>query len=181
MRQLHFHYTSMITPFLIISAIYGFKKIGTYVFNSTKLLRGVVALLVLASISSNIFGGTASYPVGKIDRKALHEVNIWRERLKDPNIRVSASGTVAPFCKERRRFYYFLFDPAYKNTGKTDRDILKQINNYKKADYIIVREFDVASTDPLVNAYYNNLVNDTDFEKISDKHGIEVYRNISRL
>lgn len=181
MRQLHFHYTAMITPFLVISAIYGFQKIRAYVFNSPKFIKGIVILLIFASLSANVLDGTFNYPVGPINKRALAEVNIWRHRLRNQNIRVSATGTIAPFFTEHRRFYYFLFDPAYKNMGRTDADILKQMNNYKYADYVIINKSDVSLNDPLIQKYYSALVNDTDYTKISDKEGIEVYRNISRL
>lgn len=179
LRDLHFHYTSMITPFLIIASIYGFEKVRGYVFNAKKLMRGVFVILIVTSVLSTLYDGTIAQAASlKVNRETLAEVMFWRNQLGNQQIRISTTGTIAPFFTEHRRYYYFLFDPAFVNQGKSVELIRKQIDNYKKAEYVIIREEDVALNDPLIREHYDRLKNDTDYIKISDRRTIEVYRKV---
>jgi len=178
MREIYFHYTALITPFVVIGAIYGFNKIRTF-FRSAKITGGSLiagCLLMGTSIFSSVSYGIPSFPAYRVDKDTLRVVRYWQNQLKDDNIRVAATGSVAPFFTERRHFYDFLFDPTYKNMGKTDENILSGIGKYNKADYVIILAKDIATDNPLVGEYYNDLKNNARFILIANADGVEVYK-----
>ncbi|MCL4374867.1 DUF2079 domain-containing protein [Patescibacteria group bacterium] len=184
MREIYYHYTALITPFVAVSAVYGFAKIRSAL--SHRLRPGAVTFILVAaligcSVFTNFHYGLPGFPGYQIDKDALGAVLYWQNVLRDDRIRVAATGSIAPFFTERKHFYNFLFDPAYKNIGKTDADILKNIDKYDKADYVIVLVKDVTTHNHLVLEYYHHLKNNPKFSLIAATGKIEVYKKIACL
>ena len=172
MRNTYFHYQSVITAFVFISAIYGVKKIMNYKLRITNLSRDllthVVVLFML--ISSVFFSYTSSslpyaklsdmYPWGKAQDK-YDDIILWKKRLDQDQIKVSTTGHLAPHFTSRQYFYDFSWKYVY-------------------ADYIVIDEHDAryGYLKETSASAYKALQDDPKYIKIYDKDGIEVYEKL---
>lgn len=181
MRSVYFQYTSLITPFVFISSIYGFNNLNNFLknkfnFNEKRLLAFTILVI---SLSTNYYNSWSNINSYKVDQKQLVEVRNWRKKLKNDQLTVSTTGSIAPFFTERQNFIDFLYDPSYESVGISQATIISEINKYEQADYVVIKKSDINVSDPIHLQYYNSLKNNSKFNLISDYEGIEVYKKIS--
>ncbi len=176
MRQVYFHFTAVLTPFIAISAIYGFNTIKRFFRKKPKIIFTLIILLVICNIWNNLQFGMGNYKLAKINWNTLQEVQYWRKQLKNDQIKISTTSTISPFFTEREYFYNFLYDPAYDQMGETTDDVSKNIGNYEKADYVIILAKDIPQNNSLIQKFYNALKQDQNFSLISNQNGVEVYK-----
>ncbi len=186
MRDIYFHYNSLIVPFVFLSSIYGLKKIREA--GCLKKLTGVfVAVFIMTTLISVYYLNPLPFSFlkepywwGQIDEKKIAVVKTWQNILKDDRIKVATTPKLAPFFSARRYYYNFLFDPSYAGAGLTADDIIKTVNDYRFADYVIINrdEIDECNAASLTAKFYWQLRNDRLFVKIFDQEKIEVYKQV---
>ena len=110
MRNIVFHYTSVIQPFVFISAIYGVKK-----FNNKRLaIVGIIILLF--SLLFSYFIGPLPYSMARdihpflYPQKERTDAAFWKNLLKNKQLKISVTGHMAPLFSSRRYFYNFSKD-----------------------------------------------------------------------
>lgn len=167
MRNIIFHYTAVLQPFIFISAIHGAKF----------LVKKKDVLLVPISLALVAMSGWYGYTMGPLPfqkQKNIHpieypqeeraEVAAWSEKLKDDSIKVSTTGHYAPFFTNRRYFYNFS-------------------QYYELADYVLVSSGELR--DPHSNSdlkeVYIKLTKDPRYEIVSKGKKLEVYRRRLRV
>lgn len=176
MRNIYFHYDTALTAFVILASIYGaracinsvyWKKVkGLPVLPETVVMIYVGASTVFFSLylsplpwghHKDIYAWT-SHP-GRVE-----DVRLWQRYLSGDDIRVSATGHIAPFFTSRRYFYDFA-------------------GGYEKAEYVIVDASDISHGFQAEESEANfaALQNDWRYITIYDKNDIKVYKNISHL
>jgi uncharacterized membrane protein len=172
LRELQYHYTALLTPFIFIALIYGFKKI-----KSQKILYSLLAILLFMQWSFLFKRSTLlhHYPPAPETEKVVAE---WQHILSDPTIPVSTTGHLASHFSGRQYFYNFLYDYGFWNQGITEEQIRDLVSHYEKADYVLIKESEIDPTDERVMFYYFHLKNSKKFTKIFDKSGIEVYKKV---
>lgn len=170
LRNLYYHYSAVITPFVFIAALYGLRWINQQTKQNIQQFQQLIpvafgALILCLSIYASLTYG----PLVVFTRNKLHsygnpvphaqDVLMWRDRLANEDIRVAATGKIAPFFTSRRYFYLM-----------SDR--------YEKAEYVVVNEHEVRTSYGSQWAIpgYEQLVADPAYQKIYDVRGIEVYR-----
>ncbi len=165
MRETLWHYTALVQPFVILAAIYGAKKIFDRVrrTRSERLAAGLIIGWVLFSSLSfaylegpTVFGREYRTPIFSTYPEAYPEALVWSEKLKDENIKVSASSNLALLFSGRKYFYVFF-------------------NNYRQADYVIVNPHEFIN-DQLFTQVYGTLTKDSEFVLISKSVNLEVYK-----
>lgn len=162
MRNTFFHYTAVITPFIFISAMFGFR-------NCIRLLRKehivpwflagifMVPTLYFFTTKSPIFIRSFTSP-----RPEQARAVEWQKKLKDESIRVSVSGNIAPLFSSRRYLYNFAQ------------------HSYLKAEYVVI------STDDVYNGYqhdkskehYKDLIDDVRYKLLFRENKFEVYKRL---
>lgn len=178
MREAYFHYTSVITPFVMIASIYGFSTVRRMLskFVSKNITTfAIIPVIVFIVLVNYRFGWSQRTPY-VVDNEALEVLYEWHEIVADDSIVVSSTGSIAPFFTERRYFIDFLFDPSFALVGQSREDIKRQMDKYEPADYVIIRKRDIETSDPIATDYYLHLISNPHFALVSDKKGIEVYR-----
>ncbi len=167
MRNIIFHYTSVINPFVFIGGIFGLKTIiSKYKKFPINFLCGV---LVVVTIIFSVVKSPLPYSFEKEIHPFLYPalniktINSWKEKLNNENIVVSATPRVAPHLTQRKKF--FIFD-----------------KRYFYSDYIVIQIGEVNSmiypyTEETL-ATYNLLRNDKNFEKIYTDGALEVYKKL---
>ncbi len=166
MRNIYYHYQAVITPFIVISAIYGLRNATklTKFKNAWKYLTGYVFLMSVVFavwIGPLPFSFQADTYAFFNPRSEERDINMWADFLKDEKIKVSASSQIAPIFTSRRYFYNF---------GK----------NYSRSDYIVIRlpeVYNYPEKDELIPVY-EKLMSDPLFVKIFDKDGVVVYKKL---
>jgi len=171
MRNIVFHYTSVIQPFIFISSVYGAKNVLDY-FSKLKKKRYLyhiffVCLFVFCLLFSYFKGPLPFskeadlYPLIKVN-EAKNEVIDWSKRLKNPDLKIASTGSLASYFTSRRYYYHF---PG----------------GYEKADYVIVKKSELYNYfDPKVDimGVYRKLQKDTNYRMIYQSNQIEVYSKI---
>lgn len=167
MKNIIFQYTSVITPFVFISAIYGLNII----IHKFKNFAGIfLAFLILAStLLFSIFKGPLPYSYEAdlypilYPAQNIPEMNLWEEKLKDENIVVSATPRVATHFSSRKTI--FIFD-----------------ERYGRSDYIVIARSEIEQKiypyDAKIDSIYKTLQKDERFEKIYAIGNLEVYKRI---
>jgi len=171
MRNIIFHYTSVIQPFVYISAIYGTKKVLDY-FSRFKKKRYlfylfVICLFVICLLFSYFKGPLPFsreadlYPLKKTN-EAKSEIIEWSNRLKNPDLKISSTGSLAPYFTSRRYYYHF---PS----------------GYERADFVVVKKDELynyfdSSID--IMGVYKRLIKDTHFTIIYNSKLVVVYKKI---
>lgn len=184
MRNLLYHYTSLITPFIFISSIFGLRRIYTLLHQRIPSLYGRIifyiccVLILFSTIQTNFTYGPFTRKTYSINTKRLAIIDMWREKLKDDTIKVAASGHLGPHLSGRKYFYNFLFDFAYMNFNMTLDDLKKAVTKYEVADYVILQRAEMDNPDPAVQYYYNHLKTNSKYQMIFNEEGIEVYKKI---
>ncbi|HRN70630.1 MAG TPA: DUF2079 domain-containing protein [Candidatus Woesebacteria bacterium] len=173
MRNTYFHYTSVITPFVFISSMYGAVFLYTLFTKRYKKRTKLTVLCIgiylsITTLISAYFAGplpfakTADIIPWKEPQVQYYDVIAWEKILEDDQIKVSTTGRIAPHFTTRQYFYDFSW-------------------KYKYADYIILETHDALYgylKGRSVPAY-NELQKDKNYIKIYDMNGIEVYRKLS--
>jgi uncharacterized membrane protein len=186
MRNIVFHYTSVIQPWVFISAIYGLKKIMDFLSLRAKRSEAKQSPLIMGLLRPPTYVGVFAMtlfvitilfvyfksPLPFMREQEIHpykyqrvlqkDVDYWAERLKDESLKISTTGQIAPIFTSRRYFYLF-----------SDR--------YLMADYVVLRREEVYNypeKDVLIPVY-EKLIKDKRFEKIYDQNDLEVYRKLS--
>ena len=120
MRNLVFHYTAVITPFVFISSIFGARTLLAFFLKDRKgkerenqyTVRLAGYIIVCAVIFAYFKG-----PLPFSREKEIHPfkypqveyqlVQKWENILKSESLKVSSTGQLAPHFTSRRYFYTF--------------------------------------------------------------------------
>lgn len=165
MKNIIFHYTSVIQPFVFISAIYGVKKIITLRKKITVVIVSVC--LIAFTLIFSYFKGPLPYSREQeihpfiYPQKETKEVLFWAKTLKDEKLKIATTGQLAPFFTSRRYFYEFS-------------------KYYYLADYIILRTneiYNYPEKDILI-PIYAMLQKDRRYEIIYKNGVLEVYKRV---
>jgi len=161
MRNIVFHYTSVIQPFVFISAIYGVKK-----FNNKRLaIVGIIILLF--SLLFSYFIGPLPYSMARdihpflYPQKERTDAAFWKNLLKNKQLKISVTGHMAPLFSSRRYFYNFSKD-------------------YYLADYVVLNVdeiYNYPEKDTLIPVY-EKLQKDKRFRFIYKNENLEVFKKI---
>jgi uncharacterized membrane protein len=173
MRNIYYHYESVVTPFVFISAIYGIyyiyvfsiKKVAT--MNVKSFFIQVIFFMVITSLyysynqSSLPWAKDADVYPWKEGPGYVKDVLFWKDKLAGDSIKVSTTGHIAPHFTSRRYFYDFSW-------------------KYIHADYVVIEK------DDALNGYLKNqtvpalknIQKDKKYIKIYDKDGILVYQKL---
>jgi len=178
MRDLHFQYSSVMTPFIFISAIFGYRFLRERW--GYRLMRKVLLVIVVVSIGlSYQKGPMAFWKLGyKVDKRKLARVYLWQRNLGDEKISVATTPRLAPFFTNRINYYDVLFDSAYKTNGLGDEVIARTANNYRQADYVVIAKAEIGHEGLPQYVFYHHLTNDWQYRKIYGDRYLEVYKKI---
>lgn len=169
MRNIIYHYTSVIQPFVFISAIYGaynltqFKKIPFH----KRLPLIIPAFLIATTVLFSYFKGPLPYSREAevypylYPQKYRDAAAFWKDLLRNKRWRVSTTGHMAPFFSDRR--YYYIFSKNYQLADFVILD-LEEIYNYPEKETFIPA--------------YEALVKDKRFRLVYKNENLEVYRKI---
>lgn len=184
MRVIYFHYNAILVPFMIFSAISGYAYIKKRWAKRPVIVGFFIGLFCMCNlISMYLFNpvpyGLVQNPAStyNINTTKLAAVRMWSARLSDSNIKVATSPQLAPFFTDHRYYYNFLFDPAAYDQGYTDGDIIKGIDNYEKADYVIVSRSELHDDQAILKEFHDHLQGNPKYHRIYDKNDLEVYTN----
>jgi len=163
MTNIYYHYTSVITPFIFISAIYGTR----FFCEKTKRVRLIIFLIVVFTTIFAYIKGPLFFSNEKeihpflYPQKEIADVEFWAKTLKNENLKISSTGQLSPFFTSRRYFYTFS-------------------KYYDLSDYIIVRIneiYDYPERNELIPVY-EKLVGDKRYELIYNKDNFKVFKKI---
>lgn len=168
MRNIIYHYSSVITPFVFISSIFGAKVLMKRFKFFTA--RKIILIILCSTLLMSYFKGPLPYSKSaeKYPKPAADEIQnitVWKKILKNESLIISATPKLSAHFTARKTFY--LFD-----------------SRYIYSDYIIIRKSDIKNKvypyhlDNKIDQYYLSLQNNQLFEKISDSGGIEVYKKV---
>ena len=169
MRNIIYHYTAVITPFVLISAIYAAKRIFEVLQikrHSGEQKEIFVGLLVLffslyfAYIKGPLpFSKEKNIHPFKYPQKEAKDTAFWSKTLRNEQLKISTTGQLSPFFTSRRYFYTFSA-------------------RYRLADYVIVRLneiYNYPEKNELIPVY-ERLKKDYNYELIYQKENFEVYK-----
>lgn len=187
MRSIFFHYNSVIVAFIFYSLILGYKNFIELVKNK-KIQNIFFVIFIFLNIRSiyqyNPVPYFVKHPVSykEIDSIKANSIKIWQNNLKDENIKVSTTPKLAPLFTNRRYYYNFLFDSAFREMKLTEKDILKnEVDKYTLADYVIINKSEIGNVnkETLPIKFYQHLRKNNNFKMIFfDNQEIEVYKKI---
>jgi len=167
MRNIYYHYTAVTTPFVVISAMYGYK---TFLHIMRKVSHNFLLLNTSFLLCVLIFSYFLSpLPYSKAPEvhpilwpsQERYEAFKWQHILADEKIKVMASGHMGPVFSSRRFFYNFS-------------------ERYDLADYIVLSYEDVYNGYESKKAIvaYEKLIQDMRYFQIYKKDSFEVYKKI---
>ena len=158
MRNIYFHYTTVTTPFIMISGIYGLNngmKLSNLLTKYTKVLVLVLVLSVFyfshkySPLPYSLHPET--HPFNR-PAKERFDVYHWQKKLINENIKVMVTGHIAPLFASRRYLYNFSAQ-------------------YALADYVVL------SQDDVYNGYENNISQPAYEKLVKDIRFINIYKN----
>jgi len=167
MRNIYFHYTAVITPFVFISGLFGFKRLISWMKNGRQYTWFFIALLII----STLFFSYSFSPLPYSMRKEVHPIlwpskemddaRIWQKKLENDSLKVMATGHIAPLFTSRRYFYNFSI-------------------RFDLADYIVLSTDEVYNSGDSSNLkpIYMKLLKDIRFMRIYKNLTFEVYKKI---
>lgn len=167
MRNIYFHYTAVITPFIFISGLYGFQRLISFIKNEKKYVWLIIVFFTTCSL---YFSFTLS-PLPYSAKRAIHPISwpakesedtfIWQKKLENDSIKVMSTGHIAPVLASRRYFYNFS-------------------SRYDLADYIVLSVDEVYNSLDTVTwkPAYEKLQNDPRFAVVYKNQNFEVYKKI---
>jgi len=164
MRNIYYQYSAVITPFIFISAIYGFSYLSNKFKKMVKpgLLFITIAALFFAYIEGPLPGAKYQeihpfqYPQAEIS-----DTRFWAGILSNEKWKISTTGQLAPYFTSRRYFYTFS-------------------QYYYLADYVVIRPneiYNYPEKDQLIPVY-EKIKRDYRFNLIYKKANFEVYKKI---
>ncbi len=166
MRNIIYHYTSVITPWIFISAMYGAIRMIPYV-SKRGGWKYIVCIVVITTVLFSFWKGPLPYSK-EADTYAFHNkraeqkhIDLWATTLQDDSIKVAASSQISPIFTSRRYFYQFSKD-------------------YNQADYVVIRlpeVYNYPEKDVLI-PIYERLLADPEFVKIFDQDSVVVYKKL---
>lgn len=175
MRNIFFHYTAVIQPFVFVSAVYGFRNLLSFLqrqesrswfrhdsFPRNAALAVLVVTLLFSYFKSPMFYSREKeiHPFAWPQKEAKYAW-AWSKILSDENITIAASGQLAPHFAGRRYFYTF---SAF----------------YPHAEYVIIRPneiYNYVDKDVLIPVY-QKLVRDRRYRLVEKKDNFEIYKRI---
>lgn len=162
MRNIIYHYTAVLQPFLFVSAIY-----GAYFITKIKPLwsRSVAMTVLFASLIFSFLKSPLPYSreadIYSFQKGSsiLSDFNSWKKNLRNADLKISATGHLGAHLTSRRYFYNFSDDYVY-------------------ADYIVldVNEATKGFQSYLMKPAYQKLQKDSQFEQIFKNGNLEVYK-----
>jgi uncharacterized membrane protein len=169
MRNIIYHYTSVIQPFVFIASIYGAYNLTQFKKVPYKKRLGVI-LPILIFATTMIF----SYFKGPLffsreaevypylyPQKYRDAAAFWKDLLKNKRWKVSTTGHMAPFFSDRR--YYYIFSKNYQLADFVILD-LEEVYNYPEKEIFIPA--------------YDQLTRDKRYRLVYKNGNLEVYRKI---
>ncbi len=183
LRSVHFHYNALTIPFIVIAAIYGFSYIRVRFDRNRLIVAGFTVITIFSFVRSFRLHSPFPYPrdvvqsaLGQSKSDKLASVRMWQGRLADDSIVVSTTPQLAPFFTNRRVYYNFLFDSEFSEMGLTGDDILKEIDKYEVAQYVVIARSEVILTRPHAAEYMKHLTQNKRFERVYNTADIMVYK-----
>ncbi len=157
MKTIIFHYTSVIQPFVFLSAMYGAKKLN--------LIKPISIIVLISSLLFAYFKGPLPFTREqeihpfKYPQAATKEITLWAKTLKNESLKIAATGQIAPLFSSRQ--YLYLFSEKY---ASADYVVVttNEIYNYPEKDVLVL--------------VYERLKNDKRFERIYGSRLVEVYK-----
>lgn len=171
MRNIIYHYTSVIQPFVFISALYG----AHHLMQSKKIPWArrmpviVPVVLIIATCLFSYFKGPLPFSREKeiypflYPQKYRSVAAFWKDLLKNKRWRVSTTGHMAPFFSDRR--YYYIFSKNYPLADFIVLD-LEEVYNYPDKETLI--------------PVYERLTKDVRFRLVYKNENLEVYRKMTK-
>ncbi len=162
LRNIIYHYTAVITPFVFISVIYGAQKLIKRIGERNSLSYLLLFVFLFAVLVGPLpFSKRKNiHPFAYPQKEGLY-IRQWAKRLNDDQLKVSSTGQLSPHLTSRR--YFYTFSKYYENAEYVVIR-LNEIYNYpEKAELIPV---------------YEKMILDPYFVQIERKENFEVYKNI---
>lgn len=162
MRNIIYHYTSVITPFIFISSMYGFLNIVT---NKKKMKYVALTLVVICTLLFSYFKSPLPYSLERDvhpflwPQKEMKAAHLWKQILADKKLKIMATGQIAPLFSSRR--YVYLFSPRYDLADYVVLS-LNEIYNYPEKDKLI--------------PVYEKLAKDARYMRVYKNENVEVFR-----
>lgn len=167
MRNIYFHYTAVLTPFIFISGLYGLKQLISFFKNGRRYTWFFIALFTICPLYFSYTFSPLPYALRKEIAPFVRtsqeqtDAHIWQKNLSDPSLKIMATGHMGPLFSSRRYFYNFSV-------------------HYYLADYIVL------STEEAYNSFegdkvriaYEELQKDSRFSLIYKNKNFEVYKKI---
>ncbi|MFA9289176.1 MAG: DUF2079 domain-containing protein [Weeksellaceae bacterium] len=173
MRNMYFHYTAVLHPFIAVAAIYGFRNILllSQKFIKVQAIQRFIALAVLTfficSVGYNVY---IQSPLPYAKQQDLYpwrelpanysDIMQWQRILADDQIKVATTGHFAPHFTSRQYYY--------------------EITKYTNAEYVIVNPWETQHGYLSYKARpaYRALIKDPNYIKIYDRNEVEVYKRV---
>src|SRR3989339_98347 len=179
MRNIIYHYTAVITPFVFISAIHGFHSIYSFIssqkniqikFGKDRIFVILSTLFLIGLLFVSYLEGPLPYAKKKDIYAFTHvpqtlpAIKKLSKELSDEYIKISSTGHFAPYFTSRRYFYNFS-------------------DYYVQADYVIVsiNEAKKGWQKEIMATAYDKLRSDQDFFLVYKHNDLEVYKKIIKL
>lgn len=162
MRNIIYHYTSVITPFIMISAIYGFYNIVNF---KKRLKYPILALVIICTALFSYFKSPLPYSVERDvhpflwPQKEMKDAHLWKGILTDKKLKIMATNQIAPLFSSRRYLYQFS-------------------SRYDLADYIVLSTneiYNYPEKDKLI-PIYEQLSKDKKYMRVYKNENVEVFR-----
>jgi uncharacterized membrane protein len=183
MRDIYFHYNSLIVPFIFFASIVGAAKISKFKFKYFILIIFIFLNLRFVYLYSPLPLKFLKEPYfyASINKNKMEAIKKWQKLFSDDNLKISTTPKLAPFFTARRYFYNFLFDSSFDSVKISKKEILKRISKYDQSDYVIIDKEEIGdlNKDDLWVAFYRHLRLNKKFKMIyKDKFNLEVYKKI---
>jgi uncharacterized membrane protein len=175
MRNIIFHYTAVIQPFIFISSIYGFARAQNMIVHLKNfkikltqprlLIYFVILITAFSYFKSPLpYSREADIHPFIYPQKEMIYAQQWADMLKDPTIKISTTGQLAPYFTSRE--YFYIFSPWYEN-----------------ADYIILRPSEITDYPDknILIPIYQKLQQDPRYALIDSKENFVVYKKVNLL
>ena len=170
MKNIIYQYTSAITPFVFISAIYGFAKLRQKFKNINLNVVGIailVAVMLFSMVKSPLpYSQEAELHPFLYPAANIKEINEWANKLVDDSLIISTTPRLAAHFTHHKVFY--VFD-----------------ERFNKSDYIVIAKSDITQRqypyDSGIDADYLALQKSKLFERIYNVGNLEVYKKIKPL
>lgn len=167
MKNIIFQYTSVITPFVFISAIFGFAKIREKLPQIS--IKIISYLIIISTVGFSLVKGPLPwsqeadgyYPTYLAED--VLKIDKWRQELKDENLVLSTTPSLSSHFSHRKILY--VFDERFEGS-----------------DYIVITLSDILTRrypyDEKIDIAYLALQKSKLFERIYKFNDLEVYKKI---